>query len=218
MKKLILAMSLAFPLSVSAAGIPTIDVAAIAQMIADGLEQATRFKQEMDAATGRFNEMRSQGEHYKDMVEGHYNFEDVLNDPLLNEFIALDDWKSIYDDVSELNDLRNEFNMFSNDPMVQRRYDNKLRQYNIQNKFYNSAVKRNKKMQVLLGQFSSATSPAAKEDIANSIRFEQTQIQNDNQMLSSLNSQMREQERLEAGAAARESTRLLLNEGIPRSQ
>ncbi|MFA0073411.1 type IV secretion system protein [Vibrio cyclitrophicus] len=217
MKKWLLPICLVFPFGVTASGIPVVDIAGLTQMITDGLTRAQEFKQNMDEARNRLNEMQSTADHYKKMVDGHFNFEDVLNDPYANDFMALDDWKQIYNDSSGLAELRQEFGMYSDDPVVQRQYDNKLRQYNAQTKFYKASVERNKKMQSLLGQFSTATTPAAKEDIANAIRFEQTQVQNDAQMMAAMNSLMAKQRVMEADSAARASTKLLLNEGIPRT-
>ena len=217
MKKWLLMVCLVFPFGVTASGIPVVDIAGLTQMITDGLTRAQEFKQNMDEARNRLNEMQSTADHYKKMVDGHFNFEDVLNDPYANDFMALDDWKQIYNDSTGLAELRQEFGMYSDDPVVQRQYDNKLRQYNAQTKFYKASVERNKKMQSLLGQFSTATTPAAKEDIANAIRFEQTQVQNDAQMMAAMNSLMAKQRVMEADSAARASTKLLLNEGIPRT-
>ncbi|OED65897.1 conjugal transfer protein TrbJ [Vibrio tasmaniensis ZS-17] len=217
MKKWLLTICLVFPFGVTASGIPVVDIAGLTQMITDGLTRAQEFKQNMDEARNRLNEMQSTADHYKKMVDGHFNFEDVLNDPYANDFMALDDWKQIYNDSTGLAELRQEFGMYSDDPVVQRQYDNKLRQYNAQTKFYKASVERNKKMQSLLGQFSTATTPAAKEDIANAIRFEQTQVQNDAQMMAAMNSLMAKQRVMEADSAARASTKLLLNEGIPRT-
>ncbi|WP_394142880.1 type IV secretion system protein [Vibrio chagasii] len=217
MKKWLLTICLVFPFGVTASGIPVVDIAGLTQMITDGLARAQEFKQNMEEARNRLSEMQSTADHYKKMVDGHFNFEDVLNDPYANDFMALDDWKQIYNDSTGLAELRQEFGMYSDDPVVQRQYDNKLRQYNAQTKFYKASVERNKKMQSLLGQFSTATTPAAKEDIANAIRFEQTQVQNDAQMMAAMNSLMAKQRVMEADSAARASTKLLLNEGIPRT-
>lgn len=217
MKKWLLTICLVFPFGVTASGIPVVDIAGLTQMIVDGLTRAQEFKQNMDEARNRLNEMQSTADHYKKMVDGHFNFEDVLNDPYANDFMALDDWKQIYNDSTGLAELRQEFGMYSDDPIVQRQYDNKLRQYNAQTKFYKASVERNKKMQSLLGQFSTATTPAAKEDIANAILFEQTQVQNDAQMMATMNNLMEKQQRLEHDASEREDVRIMFNEGFPRS-
>lgn len=217
MKKWLLTICLVFPFGVTASGIPVVDIAGLTQMITDGLARAKEFKQNMDEARNRLNEMQSTADHYKKMVDGHFNFEDVLNDPYANDFMALDDWKQIYNDSTGLAELRQEFGMYSDDPVVQRQYDNKLRQYNAQTKFYKASVERNKKMQSLLGQFSTAQTPAAKEDIANAIRFEQTQVQNDAQMMATMNTMMEKQRILEAGKRSDEKVKLMFGEGFPRS-
>lgn len=217
MKKILLVFCLMLPQVVTAAGIPVVDVAGLTQMITDGLTRAKEFKQNMDEARNRLNEMKATSDHYKKMVDGHFNFEDILNDPYANQFMALEDWKQIYNDATGLAELRHEFGMFSDDPVVQRQYDNKLRQYNAQTKFYKASVERNKKMQSLLSQFSTATTPAAKEDIANAIRFEQTQVQNDAQMMATMNTLMEKQRILEHEAKADEDIKIMLGEGFPRT-
>lgn len=197
-----------------ASGIPVVDVASLSQMITDGLTRAKEFKENMDEARNRLNQLKAQQRHYEKMVEGHYEFEDVLNDPYVNEFMALDDWKQIYNDSEGLSELRDEFDMHSDNPAVQRRYDNELKRYNAQSKYYKTVVDRNRRMAGLLEQFSGASTPAAKSDIANAISFEQTQVQNDTQMMNTMNELMDKQERLRKDTETRERTRVMLNEGI----
>ncbi|UJF17255.1 type IV secretion system protein [Vibrio sp. SS-MA-C1-2] len=216
MKKL-LCMLLIVLSPVSYSGIPTFDITAFTQMIQDATIKAQQFQQTMNEARNRLEMMKEQQNHYKSMVEGHFNFEDILNDLNANEFLALDDWKDIYDDVAELNQLREQFNLFSDDPIVQQQYDNQLKQFNLQNKMYDSAVERNDRMKSLLNEFSTATTPAAKDDIANSLRLEQLQMQNDAQMMQTMNALMSKERVMKADQSARESSRRLLNEGIPRS-
>ena len=133
--KLLLALALSFPLSVNASGIPTVDVAAIAQMVADGMEEAARFTQDMEEARNRLQEMKEQGEHYKSMVDGHWDYEKILNDPNLNDFFANEEWQDIYDNVTNLDQLRDEFGMYSDDPNVQNRYDKELQAYAAREEF-----------------------------------------------------------------------------------
>ncbi len=213
--KLLLALVLGLPLSVSATGIPTIDVAAIAQMIADGLEDAARFTQDMEEARNRLQEMKEQGEHYKNMVEGHWDYEKILNDPSLNDFFANEEWKDIYNNIDNIDELRDEFGMRSSNPEVQKGYDKELQAYAAKEAFYNTAVGRNKRMATLLNEFGSAATPAQKEDIANSIRFEQTQIENDSKIMASLSQLMEDQRRLEHEQKARADFARLYSEGFP---
>ena len=115
MKKLLLLIALIFPFSVSATGIPVVDVASLTQMVTDNLAKAKQWGLEaqqwakqngMDIdqykeALKQGKDIYEQGEHYKKMVDGHFNFEDVLNDPLANEFYDLEEWRDVYDELEE---------------------------------------------------------------------------------------------------------------------
>lgn len=216
MKKQILILLLGMPLSVQATGILTFDAANLAQMALEATTKAKEFAEIMAQSHKEFNEMQSQGDHYRKMVDGHYNFEDILNDPNLNQAFALEDWKKIYDNVEDIADIRHEFNMYSDDPITQRRYNDQLRMYRTKTTFYENTVKRYERLSELLSQFDTATTPAAKEDLANAISYEQTLIQNDQQMHNALTEAMERQEQLENDARAREDIRVFLNEGLPR--
>lgn len=207
MKKLILATLIAAPLTmqpVYATGIPVVDVAGILQMVTEGLARAQEFRQQISEARNRLGQLKDDAEFYKDMVDGHFDFERILNDPTLNQYLALDDWKQIYNDVDDLANLRDEFNMHSDNPAIQKRYDSELKQYAAQERFYEMSVKRNKNLQALLRQFSSATNPAAKADLANSIQFENAQLKNDAEMMETMTTLMQQKQNYEATRAARE--------------
>jgi type IV secretion system protein VirB5 len=200
MKKFIvmlLVLSLSYNQTVSASGVPTIDIASIIQGLKDALIRAKEFKQQIKEAKNRLNEMRNSSEHYRDMVDGHFDFESILNDPTLNKYLALDDWKDIYNDTSDLSDLRDEFGMVSNNPTTQKKYDRKLQTYSAQSKFYDMSVKRNDNLKDLLAQFTTATNPAAKADLANSIQFENARIKNDAKMMESMTALMEQTATLE---------------------
>lgn len=209
MKKLLLSAVITSALTVSlvndthASGIPVVDVASIIQTVTEGLREAQEFATQIQEARSRLNELKAQGEHYKDMVEGHYNFEDLINDPNVNQFMDLNEWKDIYNDTSNLANLRDEFGMHSDNPAIQKRMDRKLQQLNAQQQYYEATINRNNQLQSLLDQFTAATTPAAKEDIANAIALQKGQIENDKQMMSAMNTLMTEQNTLEADQAAR---------------
>ncbi|WP_434529569.1 type IV secretion system protein [Vibrio sp. K4] len=179
------------------AGIPVIDVAGITQMITDSTARAHEFTQSITEARNRLNQMKNQAEHYKSMVEGHYSFEDILTDPNLNDIIDLSDYSDLYDAVDDISDLRDEFGLKSDDPLVQRRYDMQLKQFRFQEMLYERSAKRSERMSRLLGQFETATTPAAKEDLGNSINFEQIQMQNDQQMMVAMSDMLERQKQLE---------------------
>lgn len=216
--RIIIIMLFIFTHNIYASGIPVVDIVGITQTITEGIARANEFKQTYDAAKKRLKAMKDQRDHYADMVEGHFNFEDIINDPSLNDYMIKDDWKNVYTSDAEIVSLREEFSMTSTDPRIQEVYDNELMDYNIKQKIYESTVERNQRMQSLLNQFSSATTPAAKADIANAINFEQIQIQNDAQMIASLEDLNKKRQRYMKEQRAKETTRIIFNEGFPRSQ
>ncbi|WP_299496346.1 type IV secretion system protein [uncultured Shewanella sp.] len=203
MKKQLLVATLALSMSataptVQATGIPVVDVASIMQMVIDSLQTGIEFEQQISEARNRLLELKNQGEHYRDMVQGHYNFEDLINDPNLNQFMNLDEWRDIYDDIGELDSLRDKYGLRSDNPSLQAQYDTKLRQLNAQQKYYDATINRNNQLQSLMAQFTSATNPAVKEDLANAITLQQTQIENDKEMMKSLTVLMSEQSQIES--------------------
>ena len=130
----LLTCSLVFPSFVGASGVPTVDVAAMIQDIKNQIVRVKEFKDKIKEARNRLQKMKDTADHYKDMVDGHFDFETILNAPLLNEHLALDDWRDIYDDVGDLSDLRDEFDLNTDDPDMAIRYDNSLHQIAVQRK------------------------------------------------------------------------------------
>ncbi len=217
MTPLMVSASLTFcSVPLHASGIPVVDVASIAQFALEATTRAAEFAESIAEARKRLEELRSQGSHYKSMVEGHTSFEELLYDPTLNAAYSLKDWRTVYENIDDIADLRREFNLYSDDPMVQRSYDRKIKEYKMQTLFYDNSVRRNQNLTRLMGQYQAATTPATKADLGNAILFEQTQIQNDARMQQTLQTVMSQQRIHEAEAITRENHRLLMNEGIPR--
>ncbi|MGD1336087.1 type IV secretion system protein [Vibrio harveyi] len=216
LKTALLCLSFTFAAPSFATGIPVVDVAGIAQFAAEATTRAKDFATSLVEAKKRLTEMKEQGEHYKNMVEGHTDFEDILYDKNLNEYFALDDWQTIYENIDDIADLRKKFDLYSDDPFMQRHYDQQLKQYKMQTMFYESSVQHNKNMNKLMTQYQSANTPSKKADLANAIAFEKTRIENDAQMQQKLQASMEQQRIFELRAKARETRRMLFEEGIPR--
>lgn len=216
LKRMLLCASLLFATPTFATGIPVVDVAGIAQFALEATTRAKDFATSLTEARKRLSELKNQGEHYKNMVEGHTDFEDLLYDPNLNDYFALDDWQKIYENTDDIADLRRKFDLYSDDPFMQRHYDRQLKQYKIQTMFYESSVKHNKNMNKLMTQYDRANTPAKKADLANAIAFEKTRIENDAQMQQKLQTAMEQQRKFELRANARKTRHMLFNEGIPR--
>ena len=198
----------------NATGIPTVDVAGIAQMVANNAARAADFAKTLSEAQKRLEQLKQTANHYKSMVEGHHSFEDVLQMANANNGFAFNNWQDIYNDTSELEQLREDFNMYSDDPEIQKRFDQELLSYKAQRNYYNGTVARNNRMQTLLNQFSTATTPGLKADLANAINFEQLQIRNDAQMMDTLNKLMEKQKSLESEQLAETNIQNALRSGL----
>lgn len=213
LRKKILAITISTMLSsqVYATGIPVVDVASLTQMVVDGVTRAQEFSESLNEAKNRLNQAKSTATHYKSMVEGHYNYEEILNDPNLNAFVDLTNFQDLYDSIDDVSGLRDEFGMHSDDPVIQRRYDLKLKEYKFQENLLEVSKTRNDRMRTLLTQFNAATTPAAKADLANSIEYEKMQMQNEQEMMGAMNNVLVKQRQLERSKAARENIDKLLS-------
>ncbi|GIU48872.1 hypothetical protein TUM4438_31230 [Shewanella sairae] len=192
-----LAICIAIPFNANAAGIPTIDIAAIAQMIQDGIAQVQRFKEQMDGAKNHLNATKDQSDFYKLMNNDYWDVTSVLSDPEVAEFLALNDWKEVYETIEDIDDLRNEFDMNDDDPKIQERYDKVLKNFAFLKKTYKTSVTRQERIIELTTQLRYADSPAKKADLANALQYEQVQLANEVALTKSMNELMREQQELE---------------------
>ncbi|ANQ23822.1 conjugal transfer protein TrbJ [Vibrio natriegens] len=217
LKRTSLALCIALTLNAStqASGIPVVDVAGITQMVVDSAQRAQEFTQSINEARNRLNQLKNQAEHYKSMVEGHYGFEEILSDPNLNDVIDLSTYNDLYDAIGDISDLRSELDLYSDDPVIQRRYDMQLKQLRFQEMLYKRSTERNERMSRLLSQFRTATTPAAKEDLANSINFETMQMQNEQRMMESISDMLERQKTLEAQQRSLKLQQQVFGEGIP---
>ncbi|MDV6252894.1 type IV secretion system protein [Vibrio sp. EA2] len=217
LKRTSLALCIALTLNAStqASGIPVVDVAGITQMVVDSAQRAQEFTQSINEARNRLNQLKNQADHYKSMVEGHYGFEEILSDPNLNDVIDLSTYNNLYDAIDDISDLRSELELYSDDPVIQRRYDMQLKQFRFQEMLYKRSTERNQRMGRLLSQFGTATTPAAKEDLANSINFETMQMQNEQRMMDSISDMLERQKTLEAQQRSLKLKQQVFGEGIP---
>jgi type IV secretion system protein VirB5 len=188
-------------------GIPVIDVAGIAQFAKEAVTQAKQFKDRMDAvrnqiaeAKNQLDEAKRQGEFYKNMVEGHWSIEDVFNNPAASQYLANSNWESIYSEIGDIDNLRDKFDLKSDNPATQKQYDSMLKQYAFQEKTYNLSVERQNRIMQLTNMLKSADTPSKKADLANSIQFERVQLANDSKMMADLDSLMKRQETLETNS------------------
>ncbi|MGK7287859.1 type IV secretion system protein [Buttiauxella agrestis] len=113
----ILAMVLSFsPLLSQASGIPTVDVASIAQQVMNATQQAQQALDQLNQTKAAIQQAKNQYDHYKNLVTGNNQLGNFLNDPLLNNVLPVKDWSDIYSDSKNLTDLRSRYGLTSSDP------------------------------------------------------------------------------------------------------
>ena len=151
-----LGVLLAFPLVGNATGIPVVDVAGLTQMVTDNIATAKQWgleAQQWATQNGidldkyaesikQGKELVDQGKHYKEMVDGHFNFEDILNDPLANQFVDLEQWTDVYGELNEINKLREKVRHQKADwEKRMGNYDSSLQKLALMENFYEQSVK-----------------------------------------------------------------------------
>ncbi|EPN0316292.1 type IV secretion system protein [Vibrio vulnificus] len=196
-----LAASIGVSAPVNATGIPTIDVAAIAQMIQDGLETAKRFREQMKEVRQQINVAQNHTNTVKNLNEGNYHdeFLDVLADPEASSYLGLEDWSQIYNDLDEIEKLRKEFGLWGDmvDSDSQKRLDIALYTYSFMEKSHKKSVERQKRIEKMQRQYQLADNPAKKADLQNALQYEQLQMENDKMLIANMESLMNQESELQ---------------------
>jgi type IV secretion system protein VirB5 len=217
MKKYFLVASLIFTPGISASGIPVIDVAALTQMATDNIARAEQWGREAKQWTtangisyDQLNQMHAEYSHYKRMVEGHYSFEDILNDP--KSLSEMEGWRELYEQFEDAEQLREQFGVDRSDDSM----DEMLRRYRMVDRFYERSLSRNQILKKLLEEFQKADNPAKKADLANAIALEQTKVKNDEQMMAALSSIKQQEDDIRHSIESKRKINNLFGEGISR--
>lgn len=197
------------------ANIPVLDITSLTEFIKQAAVQARQFKDQMQEARNRLTELKTQVQGIKDIKSissGNYDdlFSALLNDPTLSKAFALDDWKSIYNDLGSINELRDEFEMWSDNPEVQKKYDDQLRLYSLKQKAYQSSVTRQERIIRISNQFKLADNPAKKADLNNALVSEMVQQQNDAALIAKMDQMMADKIKLEQQKRSAERRAVLM--------
>lgn len=200
MKRIYMLVFALFINNANAVGITVYDPTAYMHLLKEAATQARNFKEQMDAVRSQIDEAKRQGKFYQDMVNGHWDVEDVLNDPSVSSYLADSEWMSVLNDVNDIYSLRDEFNLKSDDPATQSRYDSLLKNYAFQERNYKASVSRQKRISKLTDMIKSADTPAKKADLANSLQFESVQLANENQLMESMRQLAEQKQQMEQKA------------------
>ncbi|NMZ71325.1 type IV secretion system protein VirB5 [Pseudomonas peli] len=205
-RALALSVALAFGASsapVYASGIPTVDVAAIAQAVMDAMQQAMEAAEQLSAAQDQISELQQQYEQaeqqfedLKDMTTGNSGYGGQYWSEEMVDYIpttaTAGSWEEIYKDMDAgtLESYRNKYGLKSENETQQEVFDvqlTNLRTLENAHRANNLRLENIKNLQALA---DSATTPQEKEDIQARLIAEQAAISNEANRLATVESLM----------------------------
>lgn len=197
-RKSILTAVLSFsPLLSQASGIPTVDVANIAQLVMNATQQAQQALDQLNETKAAIQQAKSQYDHYKNLVTGNNQLGNFLNDPLLNNVLPAKEWSDIYSDTKNLTDLRNRYGLTSRDPKVQAAFDKLLQQAGALEDTYNAASQRIDNAEQLRQRLNTVQTPQEREELGLRLQQEQLELQNQQIKLQNIQMLMDQKEKIE---------------------
>ncbi|EJZ60939.1 VirB5 (plasmid) [Pseudomonas fluorescens R124] len=174
--------------AVNAAGVPTMDVLTVATLNTNALAQAQQALDALKQAKEGIEQARAQYENYKGMVSGNSNFGDFLDNPTLNKIMPIGEWEDVYNDAKDLPDLRERYNLRSDDPVIQKQFDKLLAATGVLEKNYDASTERVKNAQQLREQLNVVQTPQEKADLQ--LRYQQEMLELENQKMRMENMKM----------------------------
>lgn len=155
---------------VMASGIPTVDVAAIAKTVEEGLTRAQEAANQLNQLKEQYEQQIKYAEDQKQRLEGFTDFSSGFD--AASSYMK-DSLSSITDDAkSDLSGLRDKYGLSSSNSVAQARYDGLLQKIKIYDNFNDSLRERANRITSLQNDFSSADTPQKKADLANQLSTE----------------------------------------------
>jgi type IV secretion system protein VirB5 len=185
------------PIITSASGIPTVDIASIAQLTLNAKQQADEALEQLNKTKQAIQQAKDQYDHYKGLVTGNDQLGNFLNDPSLNNVLPLKDWNNIYSNSKNLDDLRSRYGMTSSDPKVQQAFDSMLSQAGALEDTYNAASQRIQNAAELREKLNSVQTPQQREELGLRLQQEQLELQNQQIQLQNVKMLMDQKEKIE---------------------
>lgn len=186
-KPIVLILCLSGSISTFASGFPTVDLAAIAQMIKEAATQAKQFQEQMTSIKMQIAEAKKHS--------GIWDELNNFNNLNANNYLLDKNFESNIEKT--LPALRNKFNLNSDNPDIQSRYDGLLKDYAFQETIYNNSVKREKTITALMQQLDKAVTPAQKSAIENNIASQRLQMDNETRLIANRQAMLNQQNEIE---------------------
>ncbi|HGB4217345.1 TPA: type IV secretion system protein [Salmonella enterica subsp. enterica serovar Bovismorbificans] len=203
MKRKYLAVCFIFILSggitspATVAGVPTVSVPELSQLIQNAQQQAKQALAQLEKAKEAIQQAKSQYEHYKSVTEGNDKLGAFLNDPYVNQLLPVRDWQDIYNQTQDLTDLRKRYGVSGYEPQEQKFFDSLLMQIGVLEEQYKATNTRIKHAEGLRQQLDTVTTPKEREQLA--LRYQQERLELETQQVQLQNTRylMEEKKRLE---------------------
>lgn len=180
-----------------ASGVPTVDVAALTQMVQNAQQQAREALAQLDKAKEAISQAKSQYDHYKGIVQGNDKLGEFLNDPYVNQLLPAKEWQDIYSQAKDLPQLRQRYGLTSSDPQVQAAFDKLLSQADVLEKQYKATNTRLDHAKGLRNRLNTVETPKDREQLA--LRYQQEMLELQAQQAQLQNSRylMEQKEKME---------------------
>ncbi|MBQ0957299.1 type IV secretion system protein [Serratia symbiotica] len=202
LKRTLVALGLALVFAASTitptlAGVPTVDIPALRQMLQNAQQQAREALAQLDKAKEAISQAKSQYEHYKGIVQGNDKLGEFLNDPYVNQLLPAKEWQDIYTQAKDLPQLRQRYGLVSDNPQVQAAFDKLLSQADVLEKQYKATNTRLEHAKGLRNRLNSVETPKEREQLA--LRYQQENLELQSQQVQLQNSRylMEQKERME---------------------
>lgn len=182
--------------SVQASGIPTVDVAAIAQMVIDAMQQAQEAADQLGEMQAQYEQAKEQFDELKDLTTGNSRYGTRYNSDDLYDYLPTSttagSWEQIYEDMNAgtLEGYRNKYGLKSDQATQQEVFDVQLTNLRTLENAHRANNLRLENIKNLLKLVDQATTPQQKDDIRTRMVAEQAAISNEANRLAAMESLM----------------------------
>lgn len=207
-----------------ASGIPTVDMAAIAQAVMDAMQQAMEAADQLAAAQEQISELQrqyeqsqQQFEELKDMTTGNSRYGTKYWSEEMYDYIPTSptqgSWEDIYADMNQstLEQYRNKYGLVSENELQQEVYDTQLTNLRTLENAHRANNLRLENIKNLQALADSATTPQEKEDIQTRLIAEQAAINNESNRLAAVESLMARNDAMQRQQQNREFSDFMQN-------
>lgn len=157
--------------SAFATGIPVYDAIGVAKTVQEGLTRAQEAKAALDQAVREYEQAKRFGEDTKRRFEGISDFShgfDTVSSYMQDSLSKITEKSG-----SNLETMRQEHNLRSEDAKTQEKYDQLLKKIAFYDNFNKAVSDRAKRLESLQSDLRSADTPQKKSDLANQLAMEQ---------------------------------------------